>query len=162
MGVSCPVRLEYQFPVHSCDFWLSVAWTHTCGPVQMPYRLWNTLRPVFCRTVWGKYRACRTHTYGPLSDHTWLSKSPKSSEAHLWKLYMLIFQPRAIRPRTGLKTCEKLYKTAGWSSTSLIRVFAMHLIGKQGQKHNRDKEITLEIKIWITRYYVRDEKAKTK
>ena len=38
----------------------------------------------------------------------------------------------------------------------------MHLIGKQGQKHNRDKENTLEIKIWFTRYYVCDEKAKTK
>ena len=40
-----------------------------------------------CRTLWGKYRACRTHRYGRLSDHAWLCSSPKSSEAHLWKLY---------------------------------------------------------------------------
>ena len=36
-----------------------------------------------CRPVWGKYRACRTHKYGCLLDHSCLSMGPKSSEAHL-------------------------------------------------------------------------------
>ena len=69
-----------------------------------------------CRPVWGKYRACRTHMYERLLDHARLSTGPKSSEAHLRKLYMPIFQPRAIRSRTGPNIIEKSYKAAAQSS----------------------------------------------
>ena len=63
-----------------------------------------------CGTVWGKYK------YERLSDHSWLSTGPTSSEAHLWKLYMLNVQPRAILTRTGPKIIEKSYKPAARSS----------------------------------------------
>ena len=74
-----------------------------------------------CKPVWGEYRACRTYKYGRLLNHARPSTDPKSSEAHFWKLYMLIFQPRTRQRSTG-------------HPPSLISVFAMRLIGKQGHK----------------------------
>ena len=87
-----------------------------------------------CRTVWGKYRACRTHTYGRLSDHARLSTSQKSSEANLRKLYMLIFQQRLYGPVRVQKPAKNRTKPQLGHPSSLIRVFAMRLIGKQGYK----------------------------
>ena len=85
-----------------------------------------------CRPIWGKYRACRTHKYGCLLDHTWRTRGPKSSEAHLSKLYMLTFQPRAIRPCTGP---------------------TMRLIGKQGHKASSYEQRSL-IKLSCTRSHI--------
>ena len=64
-----------------------------CGPVQMPYGLWNNLWPVL-QTNMGQYRACSTHRYGCRLDPARLSTGPKLSEAPFWKLYMPFFQPR--------------------------------------------------------------------
>ena len=51
-----------------------------------PYRRrtgFGTTYGQYCRPVWGKYRVCRTHRYGPLLDHARHSTGPKSSEAYL-------------------------------------------------------------------------------
>ena len=63
-----------------------------------------------------RIRVCRTHMYGRRLDHAWLSTGPKSSEAHIWKLYMLIFKPRAIRPHLRPKFIKTSYKPAARSS----------------------------------------------
>ena len=76
-----------------------------------------------CKPVWGKYRACRTHMYWGLLDHAWLSTGAWSAESHLWKLYMLIFQSRAIRPRRGPKIIENRTNPQRGHPPSLIRVF---------------------------------------
>ena len=47
-----------------------------CGPVQSPYGLWNTIRPVL-KISMGQIQGRRIHTYGRLSDHERLSTSPK-------------------------------------------------------------------------------------
>ena len=80
-----------------------------------------------CRLVWDKYKACRTHKYGRLLDHAPLSTGPKSLEAHLWKLYMLIFQPRAIWPRMGPRIIAKLYKPAARSTAQSDQGFCYAL-----------------------------------
>ena len=103
-----------------------------CGPVQAPYVLW--------RPVWGKYRACRTHMYGCLLDHARLTTGPKSPKVHFRKLYMLIFQPQALRPHTGPKASKKHTNPQGGHPPSLIRVFAMRLIGKQGHKASSNEQ----------------------
>ena len=59
--------------------------------------------------------------------HARLCTGPKSSEAHLWKLYMLIIQPRAIRPRMGPKTHKKSYKPAARSYTQSNQRFCYAL-----------------------------------
>ena len=95
-----PVRVPYEYRKVSLGM--------QCGPMQMPYGLWNTLRLKSCITVWGKFRACRTHKYGRLSDHARLSTGPKSSR-------------NRTNPQRG-------------HPPSLIRVFAMRLIAKQRHK----------------------------
>ena len=77
-----------------------------------------------CRP-WGRYRVCRTHMYGRLLDHVRLLTGPRSAESHLWKLYMLIFQPRAIRPRS--KNHRKSYKPGARSSTQSDQGFCYAL-----------------------------------
>ena len=117
-----------RFSVCSCNFWPSIGPAQVphgfrkvslqmqCGPVQTPYGLWNNLLPVL-QTVCDKYRASRTHKYGCRLDHEWHSAGSKASVAHLWKLYMLIFQPRPIRRlRTRPPIIEKSYKPAAQSS----------------------------------------------
>ena len=64
-----------------------------------------------CRPVWGQYRVCRTHMYGRLLEHA-----------------------RLYGPRTGPKIIENRTNPQRGHPPSLIKVFAMRVIGKQGHK----------------------------
>ena len=116
------------------------------GPVRMPCGLGNTrtisggsafLGPVRPATVRSGYvyqvkhdyvkRANKTTNWPSMGTcrirHARLSTDPKSSETHLWKLYILIFQPRVIRARIGPKPHEKSYKAAARSYTQSNQSF---------------------------------------
>ena len=137
----------FRFSVCSCDCLPSIAWTRTCtpqvstrphrmlcGPVQTPYGLLNNLRSVL-QTSMGQIRACRTHKHGCRLDRARLSTGPASTEAHLWKLNMLIFHPRAIWSRTGPTIIETSYKLAARSSAESDQGFR-YALNRQTRKQN--------------------------
>ena len=101
-----------------------------CGPVQTPYRLWNNLRTVL-------------HQYGA---NTWPVESINLGA--VWTMHDSLWAQNRRKPISESSTCssfthglyghvrvQKSSKTPQRNHPpSLIRVFAMRLIGKQGHK----------------------------
>ena len=102
-----------------------------CRLVQTPYGLWNTLRlhSSLAEQYGGKYRACRTHNYGRLSDLTRTtiyrpkvvgSPSLKAVHAHISDTgYMGPYGSK--RPTKNRTTPQRGH------TPSLIRIFAVRL-----------------------------------
>ena len=87
-----------------------------------------------CRPVWGKYRACRTHMYGRLLDHARLSTGPNRRKPISESCTCSSFSHGLYDPVRVQKPSKNRTNPQRGHPPSLIIVFAMRLIGKQGHK----------------------------
>ena len=131
------------FSVCSCDFWPSIAWTCTCtprvskgAPSDAVYVRGDTVRALEQPT------ACLADQYGantgPVEptymDHAQLSGpkivgSPSLKAVHAHRSATGYTGPYGSKKSSNNRTIPQRGQP-----TSLIRVYAMRLIGKQGQK----------------------------
>ena len=124
-----------RFSVCSCDFLAQYSMNPYVYPTGRRRMGFGTSYGLSCRPVWGKYRACRTHAcmgaFWTTHDSPWAQNRRKPiSES----CTCLSFSHGLYGTRTGKKIIENRTNPQCGHPPSLMRAFAMRLIGKQGHK----------------------------